>query len=50
MRVSREPLAPLRSWKELFLGARALRQKKANRGRRMDSTGTLQVAHVGVGE
>ena len=50
MRVSREPLTPLRSWKELFLGTRAQRPKKSERVRRPESSLLLQTAHVGVGE
>jgi hypothetical protein len=50
MRVSREPLAPLRSWKELLLGARVPRPKKSERVRRPESGVLLQTAQVGVGE
>jgi len=31
MRVSKEPLEPLRCWKELFLGERAFKMKKVSR-------------------
>lgn len=53
MRTSKDPMEPLRSWKELLMGDRAFRQKKASRQlrSRQSSPSIMSVAaHVGVGE
>jgi hypothetical protein len=34
MQTSRDPMAPLRTWKELFLGERAAKNKRSSRPRR----------------
>ena len=49
MQTSRDPMAPLRTWKELFLGERALKSKRANRPRRRYSNHAFAVtAHHGA--
>ncbi len=53
MRVSKDPMEPLRCWKELFLGERAFRTKKSSRfHRRRHSHATMlgNSSHVVVGE
>lgn len=45
MRVSRDPLEPLRSWKELFLGERAFRPKKLPRSLRRRFTNGVLASH-----
>jgi hypothetical protein len=50
MRVSKEPLAPLRSWKEFFLGERALRLKKAHRAQRTSAVLLTQMTHATAAE
>jgi hypothetical protein len=54
MRTSKDPMEPLRSWKELLMGDRAFRQKKASRqlrSRQSSPSSILSVGvHVGVGE
>ena len=45
-------MAPLRSWKELFLGERALKPKRSARPRRRfaQSGFDMTASHVAVGE
>ena len=52
MQTSRDPMAPLRTWKELFLGERALKPKRSERQRRRygSNTLTLTTSHGTVGE
>lgn len=53
MRTSKDPLAPLRCWKELFLGERSQRSKKQDRqarSRQMPAGVMPAAAHVGVVE
>ena len=53
MRTSKDPMEPLRSWKELLMGDRAFRQKKASRQLRSRQSSHSMMAvgvHVGVGE
>jgi hypothetical protein len=49
MRTSKDPLAPIRNWKELFLGER--NTKKVSRPRRRSLTlGFGDVSHAHAGE
>jgi hypothetical protein len=52
MQISKDPLAPLRAWKELLMGERALKGKKSWRDRRRAPAATLSSnpPHVAVGE
>lgn len=52
MQISKDPMAPLRTWKELFLGERALKSKRSLRPRSGVSRGTpftMNSARVAVG-
>ena len=44
MKISRDPLEPLRCWKELLLGERAFKGKKASRNRRREFAEPLATA------
>ena len=51
MRVSKDPMEPLRCWKELFFGERGgSRPKKVSRLRRRSSGNILSATHAAVGE
>ena len=52
MQTSKDPMAPLRTWKELFLGERAFKAKRSERPRRrcVSATLTLTTSHGTVGE
>lgn len=51
MQTSRDPMAPLRTWKELLLGERAFKLKRSERPRRRTSQAfTMSASHAAVGE
>ena len=52
MQTSKDPMAPLRTWKELFLGERAFKPKRSERQRRRyaNHSLTLSASHSVVGE
>jgi hypothetical protein len=46
MRISRDPLSPLRSWKELFLGERAGKIQKESRNRHREEHEVYSPMHM----
>jgi hypothetical protein len=50
MQISKDPLAPLRAWKELLFGERALKAKRSWRARRRSINSVLANPHVPTAE